>query len=123
VPRPEGLPLSLLISPYRPPIASDQQLYGTALIVFADPDARHEIPQSTLATMLGVSPAEGRLVAALMAGEGLTDYADRVGISKNTVKTQMRQIFNKTGYNRHSEIVRAVSANPLTKFLNRNPSR
>jgi DNA-binding CsgD family transcriptional regulator/PAS domain-containing protein len=118
VPRPEGLPLSLLISPYRAPLASDQQAHGTALIVFADPEARQVIPERILATMLGVSPAEGRIVAALMAGEGLTEYADRVGISKNTVKTQMRQIFNKTGYNRHSEIVRAVSANPLMRFLN-----
>jgi DNA-binding CsgD family transcriptional regulator len=118
VPRPEGLPLSLLISPYRAPLASDPQMHGTALIIFTDPEAQQKIPERTLATMLGVSPAEGRLVAALMAGESLTEYADRVGISKNTVKTQMRQIFHKTGYNRHAEIVRAVANNPLMKFLN-----
>jgi DNA-binding CsgD family transcriptional regulator len=120
VPRPEGLPLSLLISPYRAPLASDAQMYGTALIVFADPETQQAIPERTLATMLGISPAEGRLIGALMAGESLQDYADRIGISKNTVKTQMRQIFNKTGYNRHGDIVRAVAANPLMKLLNRD---
>ena len=123
VPRPEGLPLSLLISPYRAPLASEAQIHGTALIVFADPETQQLIPERTLATMLGISPAEGRLIAALMAGESLQDYADRVGISKNTIKTQMRQIFNKTGYNRHGDIVRAVAANPLMKLLNRDGSR
>jgi hypothetical protein len=34
----------------------------------------------------------------------------------------MRLIFNKTGYNRHGDIVRAVAANPLMKLLNRDES-
>ena len=117
VPRPEGLPLSLLVSPYRAPLASDTQVHGTALIIFSDPDAETAIPEQTLAQMLGLSPAEGRLISALVAGQGISEYADSVGISKNTAKTQMRQIFNKTGYNRYTDIVRAVSANPLVKLL------
>jgi DNA-binding CsgD family transcriptional regulator len=119
VPRPEGLPLSLLVSPYRAPLASDLQVHGAALIVFSDPEAETEVPERTLAQMLGLSPAEGRLISALVAGQSITEYADGVGISKNTAKTQMRQIFNKTGYNRYTDIVRAVSANPLVKLSGR----
>jgi DNA-binding CsgD family transcriptional regulator/PAS domain-containing protein len=117
VPRPEGLPLSLLISPYRSPLASDPQVHGTALIIFSNPEARADVPERLLTQMLGVSPAEGRLITALVAGQSINEYAEAVGVSKNTVKTQMRQIFNKTGYNRYSDIVRAVAANPLLKFL------
>jgi DNA-binding CsgD family transcriptional regulator len=118
VPRPEGLPLSLLVSPYRAPLTSDPHMHGTALILFTDPESQADVPERTLAQMLGLSPAEGRLIAALVAGQSITEYAERVGVSKNTVKTQMRQIFNKTGYNRYADIVRAVAGNPLTKLLN-----
>lgn len=118
VPRPEGLPLSLLISPYRAPLISDPHVHGAALIIFSDPDSQPEVLDRTLAQMLGLSPAEGRLMSALVAGQSITEYAESVGISKNTAKTQMRQIFNKTGYNRYADIVRAVAANPLVKFLN-----
>jgi DNA-binding CsgD family transcriptional regulator len=117
VPRPEGLPLSLLISPYRAPLATDPLVQGTALIIFSDPESQADIPERTLAKMLGLSPAEGRLVTALVAGQSITEYAETVGISKNTAKTQMRQIFNKTGYNRYTDIVRAVVANPIVKLL------
>jgi DNA-binding CsgD family transcriptional regulator len=117
VPRPEGLPLSLLVSPYRAPRSSDPQLYGAALVVFSDPENETELPEQAIAKMLGLSPAEGRLVTALVSGQSITEYAASVGISKNTAKTQMRQIFNKTGYNRYFDIVRAVAANPLVKLI------
>lgn len=118
VPRPEGLPLSMLISPYRAPLSSDPRAHGAALIIFSDPDTLPEVPDRAVAQMLGLSPAEGRLMSALVAGQSITEYAEAVGISKNTAKTQMRQIFNKTGYNRYADIVRAVAANPLVKLLN-----
>jgi len=92
---------------------------GAALIVFSDPESHAEIPEQELAVMLGLSPAEARLISALVAGKSMTEYAESVGISKNTVKTQMRQIFYKTGSNRHSEIVRAVTSNPMVKLLSR----
>jgi hypothetical protein len=36
----------------------------------------------------------------------------------NTAKTQMRQIFYKTGHNRQADVIRAVLANPLMRFAN-----
>ena len=46
----------------------------------------------------------------------MADYADTAGISMNTAKTQMRQIFLKTGVNRQADLIRAVAANPLIKL-------
>jgi DNA-binding CsgD family transcriptional regulator len=123
VPRPEGLPLSLLISPYRSPLASDPLVHGTALIIFSNPETQADVPERQLTQMLGLSPAEGRLITALVAGQNINEYAEAIGVSKNTVKTQMRQIFNKTGYNRYTDIVRAVAGNPLLKFLDADDPR
>jgi DNA-binding CsgD family transcriptional regulator len=114
--RPEGAPLSLLISPFRAFPGTPGYGHGTALIVFSDPDARTDAPEQAIAKMFGLAPAQARLVAALVAGETMADYADSVGISMNTAKTQMRQIFLKTGVNRQADLIRAVAANPLVKL-------
>jgi DNA-binding CsgD family transcriptional regulator len=114
--RPEGPPLSLLISPYRVSLAGRAHPRPSALLIFADPDTSTRAPEQILAQMFGLAPAEARLVSALVAGQTMADYADGIGISTNTVKTQMRQIFYKTGCNRQTDVIRAALANPLIKL-------
>jgi DNA-binding CsgD family transcriptional regulator len=114
--RPEGTPLSLLVSPYPTPPGSPGHAHGATLIVFSDPDAQTAVPERALAQMFGLSPAQTRLVAALVAGETMADYAEHVGVTMNTAKTQMRQVFLKVGVNRQADLIRAVAANPLAKL-------
>jgi DNA-binding CsgD family transcriptional regulator len=114
--RPEGPPLSLMVSPYVAPPGSPGHTYGASLVLFTDPEARTDVPEHAIAKMFGLSPAQSRLVSALVAGETMADYADSIGISLNTAKTQMKQIFLKTGVNRQSDLVRTVAANPLSKL-------
>jgi DNA-binding CsgD family transcriptional regulator len=116
--RPDLAPLPLLVSPYRAPPGAPghEHEHGAALIVFSDPEARVGAPERAIAQMFGLAPAQARLAAALVAGETMADYADSVGISMNTAKTQMRQIFLKTGVNRQADLIRAVAANPLVRL-------
>jgi DNA-binding CsgD family transcriptional regulator len=114
--RPDGPPLSLLVSPYPAAPGNPGHAWGAALILFADPDAQTDVPEHALAQMFGLSPAQTRLVSALVAGETMADYADAVGITMNTAKTQMRQIFLKVGVNRQADLIRAVAANPLARL-------
>jgi DNA-binding CsgD family transcriptional regulator len=115
--RPEGQ-LPVLITPYRAPVGVDGHIHGAALVMFSDPRTQTIAPEVAIAQMLGISPAEARLVSAVVTGQTMVDYAERVGISLNTAKTQMRQIFNKTGYNRQADVIRAVLGSPLVKFTN-----
>jgi len=66
--------------------------------------------------VLGLAHAEARLLAALVAGQTMQDYADTAGITMNTAKTQLRQIFLKTGHNRQADVIRAVLADPMMKL-------
>jgi len=116
VPQPAGPPLSLLVSPYRSRGAGDFPSRPSALVVFADPDSQLHAPEDALAQMFRLAPSESRLVSALIAGQTMADYADRVGITINTAKTQMRQIFLKTGYNRQADVIRAALVNPLIRL-------
>ena len=54
--------------------------------------------------------ATANLVAAIAAHEDLTAYAERVGISMNTVRYHLKTAYARTGVRRQSELVRLVIA-------------
>jgi DNA-binding CsgD family transcriptional regulator len=60
---------------------------------------------NTLQSLFGLSRAEQALCVRLMAGDTLDDAADHLGVKKETVRTQLRVIFAKTGTSRQSELM------------------
>jgi DNA-binding CsgD family transcriptional regulator/GAF domain-containing protein len=119
LPRPEGRPLSLLVCPLRPQALSFGPSIPAALLIFGDPDASPSTPTQALIELYGLTPAEARLMAALVDGERLEDYADRQQISINTARTQSKQIFAKTGHGRQADLIREVLANPALRVTTR----
>jgi pimeloyl-ACP methyl ester carboxylesterase/DNA-binding CsgD family transcriptional regulator len=57
----------------------------------------------------GLTPAEIRLAAKLRDGRALKEAADELDVSINTVRNQLRAIFDKMGLKRQSELVRALT--------------
>lgn len=81
-----------------------------AVIVFiADPTPPTKI-EFVLRALYHLTPAEARLACVLANGEGLTRAAEELGISNNTAKTQLQQIFAKTQTGRQAELVRLLTA-------------
>lgn len=61
------------------------------------------------------TPAEGRLLAALVRGERLSSYARRNSISPNTAKSHLHSLFDKTGARRQIDLIRLVLQNPALR--------
>jgi DNA-binding CsgD family transcriptional regulator/PAS domain-containing protein len=59
-----------------------------------------------LAAAFRLSPAETRLWAALTAGRRVIDVAEESGVSVNTVRVQLRTLFEKTGVHRQADLLR-----------------
>ena len=57
----------------------------------------------------GLTPAEIRLASRLRDGKTLKDAADELGVRINTVRNQLRAIFDKMGLKRQSDLVRALA--------------
>lgn len=55
-----------------------------------------------------LTQAEARLCGQLLAGANLGEAAARLGVSRNTVRTQLRQIFAKTGTHRQAALMRLI---------------
>ncbi|HLG84574.1 MAG TPA: PAS domain-containing protein [Bradyrhizobium sp.] len=62
-----------------------------------------------LANAYRLSPAETRLLSNILGGRNLPEAATELGVSADTVKTQLRAIFRKTGVNRQSELIMLAS--------------
>ena len=122
LPRIEGRPLSLLVCPLRPHAVSFGPSVPAALVIFGDPDASPSTSTQALIDLYGLTPAEARLMAALVDGERLEHYADRQQISINTARTQSKQVFAKTGHGRQADLIREVLANPALRVTTRTPN-
>lgn len=59
---------------------------------------------STLASIFGLSAAEGRLAARIGRGEELKDIAEAEGIVIETARARLKAVFAKTGTHRQAEL-------------------
>ncbi len=65
-----------------------------------------------LRDLYGLSEAESQLVVALANGSTLKDWAATRGVSIETVRWQLKQVFAKTGTTRQPELMRLVLLGP-----------
>ena len=75
-----------------------------ALVLAKDATQRVAAPP-LFARLYGLTPAEGRLAAALLAGKTPGEHATAAGVSIATVRTQMHAVLAKTGTRRQAELV------------------
>jgi DNA-binding CsgD family transcriptional regulator len=85
---------------------------GKALVSLDDAETVASQISSAQETF-GLSPAQVRLAALIVDGHDLGAAAEMLGVSVNTVRTQLKRIFEKTGVRSQPALVRALlSARP-----------
>lgn len=62
-------------------------------------------PVELVQSLFDLTPAEARVARRLAAGETASDIASAGSVSLNTVRSQMRGVFDKTGRRRQAEVV------------------
>ena len=104
VPRPSRLrPYSLMVVPMR----SQKLNLGnvTAAVFLFDPHVRKTTAIQMFVTSYELTPSEAELAHSLALGHSLDEAAALRGVSRNTAKSQLHSIFEKTETNRQSELV------------------
>ncbi len=86
-------------------LAADDQSYA---LVFPAVEATGRLWIS-IRDSFGLTPAEIRLASRLRDGRTLKEAADELSVSINTVRNQLRAIFDKMGLKRQSELIRALA--------------
>ncbi|QDD65539.1 helix-turn-helix transcriptional regulator [Herbaspirillum seropedicae] len=79
-----------------------------ALIILQD-IARQRLPRGAiLQKIYKLTPAETRLAEALLDNQTIESYSVLAGISRNTVRTHLANLFAKTGTRRQAELLRIL---------------
>jgi DNA-binding CsgD family transcriptional regulator/PAS domain-containing protein len=104
-------PYTALVVPC-PPAAVAQAGLGprpAVLLVLADSDAVPRPPPIViLQALYGLTSKEARLAAVLATGPTLAEAAATLHLSSNTVKTQCKAVYAKTGTRRQTDLVRLL---------------
>jgi DNA-binding CsgD family transcriptional regulator/PAS domain-containing protein len=96
-------------------------LEPAALVFLGTPLRSLRLEEQSVARRYGLTRAEVRLLQALVDGKRLTDYADSAGITLNTAKTHLKQIFAKTGSRRQADLIRLIVADPMLRLAASHP--
>lgn len=89
----------------------------SVLLVITPADAGGDIPTAALSSLFGLTPAEARLLGAMVTGSSVEAYAQHRGISVGTVRGQLKQVQAKTGARRQAELVRLVLSSAAAQLL------
>lgn len=101
-------PLQVWVSPLGN--VSLDSITPTRVIVFVSDRSQASRPASNiLSSLFRLTPAEIRVALLLSDGHTPKEISDLIGVSVNTLKTQIRSIYRKTGTSRQSELVRLLA--------------
>lgn len=75
-----------------------------AVLVIVDTHAHRALLPTTLRILFDLTPAEARLATAIANGVDLASFARRNAVSKETVRNQLKAIFEKTNTRRQPEL-------------------
>lgn len=78
------------------------------MLFFYHPESAPAIDSSLLFAAFGLTPAECRIATLLAEGLSLKQIADVQGTQHDTVRKQLRSIYQKTSTNRQPELIRLL---------------
>lgn len=108
--RPSGRrPLLVQLAPLsdRSPLGQADVEAG-ALVFLTDPEAECGLDEGLLERLYRLTPAELRLAHEILRGDALPQIAVRLGLSENTIRTQLKGLFAKTQTRRQADLVRLL---------------
>ena len=94
-----------------------QEWAPAACVLIIDPARTRQPPEALLRRAFGLTAAEARVAALLMADRRIEDAASLLGVSLATVRTHVAALFRKTGTNRQAELIRLLASLPWTALV------
>ena len=85
---------------------------AAAVVFVVDPSRRLRPATEILSGLYRLTPAESRVALLLSDGKSLPEIAQILGVSRNTLKTQVAGVYTKTGTSRQSQLVRLLAQFP-----------
>jgi DNA-binding CsgD family transcriptional regulator/PAS domain-containing protein len=123
LPRPS---LKRALNVFVTPVCSNKRMFpepGAAAVVFvSDPDGAEQSSEDVLGQLYGLSRAEAGVGALLIQGKDLKEVSAELQVSRETARTHLKRIFEKTGTRRQTELVHLVLRGPAVILMKNHPN-
>ena len=90
----------------------DPERRPAVAVLLRDPEERATVTRPDLIAYFGLTPREAALADRLSRGDSLPDASRTLGISHNTGRTHLRNIFRKTATANQGQLLRLILAAP-----------
>jgi DNA-binding CsgD family transcriptional regulator len=97
-----------MVGPLLAPPPGTNLREAAAILFVTDPDGSQISTTEVLQGLYDLTPAEAELLRLLAEGRSLEELARQRGITMNTARGQLKQVFAKTDTRRQGELVRLV---------------
>jgi DNA-binding CsgD family transcriptional regulator/PAS domain-containing protein len=97
-------PLEVVVVPCRPELLATPRK-AAAIVFITDPDQKAPAHADTLRALFHLTYAETKLAIVLLGGKSLSEAASLNRVGRETVRSQLKSIFLKTGARRQSELI------------------
>ena len=105
-----GRPFMIEIAPLRDSVGEvDRGLEG-AIVFIVDPENQQAVSTRRLALLFALTEAEGDVCSAMVGGHSAAEIAEQRGVTEETVKSQVKAVYAKTGVRRRADLVRLALA-------------
>jgi DNA-binding CsgD family transcriptional regulator len=99
------------------PVAARSPFLGArALLVFSDLHRNRQPSANLFARVFDLTPAEAKLASLLATGESVESAAQQLLVSRETIRSQLKAIFSKTGTHGQGELVALDPSGPFNRF-------
>ena len=94
------------------PVGVPQPDYGArhvaGLVLIVEPGRHQRVDPGLVATVLGLTPAEGQVAVWLAEGKSVRDMAEATGHTESAIYWHLKQIYRKHSISRQVDLVRLV---------------
>jgi DNA-binding CsgD family transcriptional regulator/PAS domain-containing protein len=112
--RPSGQrAFAILVAPLRTEASVFETRHASAVVFVSDPELKPRVPMEFFASVYQLTPRQAALAQRLAEGHTLDSAAEALGISRNTARSHLRLIFDKTGGKRQTELTRLLYAGSI----------
>ena len=111
-----GAFLSLIVVPLPSDVAPAGPLEPLAAVLASEPSVGLKLSPDLVRAKYGLTVAEMRVLLAILQGKNLAGHAAEAGVSINTINTQVKAVFAKTGCHRQVDLVATVLGDPILRM-------
>ena len=108
--------LLVVIAPL-PAFSDGTNAEPSVALYISDPEHNSVPPPEQLSALLDLPPAKAKLAYSLAQGVSLDEAAGKLGITTETARTYVKDIFSRTGTSRQAELVKLILSNPAVNNL------